>query len=682
MTAYIQTLTDFISGNPHLAVVIVFFVAASEAIAVVGALVPGTAILIGVGAVVGLGHLPLGPILIAATLGAVAGDGLSYWFGHRYKERVAVMWPLSRRPDLLVRGESFFTRYGSMSIVIGRFVPVLRAIIPVVAGMFRMPPLRFYSVNVLSAVIWAPAHILPGAAVGMSFGILGHISSRFAMTLALLAVFAIASAWLLRLALLRLVPLASRSQRAVLARVERMSPGRPRSLLLAVLDPGQDGRTIIPLAALLAIFVISFVSLVEDVVARGELARSDAAISSFVQSLRTAWGDVVMVIITSLGDTVAITAVALVAAAWLAWRRSWRILAGFVVSLVMATSFATLIKAWAGIPRPISIYEGAQVFSFPSGHATMSATLFGILAWFALRGTTSRLRFWAVGLYGALVGMIAISRIYLAAHWPSDVLGGLLFGFGIATIFALVFRRSDLGPVRPGVLAAICVATIAIFGSWHASSTLQKGLDMYAVRSAPVQVLSEADWRGGSWRDLPQARIDLAGESEEPFAVQWAGAPAELASKLHRAGWMTAEVASLSNVGAFFGTSATVSSAMPVLPTMHDGALPLLILAREAGDSRNRQVLRAWSSGTAVSWNGQRMPLLLVSAVTEEIERPFRIASLPETIDDLLRPSALAPIRGTEVIWPDGQPLLLATGGAPGAGLLRRSSEARIPRRL
>lgn len=100
MTAYVQTLIDFISGNPHLAVVIVFFVAASEAIAVIGALVPGTAILIGIGAVVGLGHLPLWPILIAATLGAVAGDGLSYWFGHRYKERVAGMWPLSRRPDL------------------------------------------------------------------------------------------------------------------------------------------------------------------------------------------------------------------------------------------------------------------------------------------------------------------------------------------------------------------------------------------------------------------------------------------------------------------------------------------------------------------------------------------------------------------------------------------------------
>lgn len=657
MSGYIQSLTDFISANPSLAAVVVFLVAASEAIAVIGTVVPGTAILIAVGAVVGLGHLPLWPILVAATLGAVAGDGLSYWFGHRYKEQVVTMWPLSRRPDLLINGEAFFARYGSMSIVVARFVPVLRAIIPVVAGMFRMPPLRFYTVNILSAAVWAPAHILPGAAVGMSFGVLGRISGRLALALALLVLVAVATAWLLRIALLRLVPLASRSQKAIVSRLERMRPGRLRSVLLALVDPDPDGWTILPLSTLLAVFVIGFVALVEDVVARGELAQSDAAISNLLQSLRTSWGDVVMVVVTSLGDTVAITAVAAAVAAWLAVSRAWRVLAGFLIALVMATTFATLIKAWAGIPRPISIYEGAQVFSFPSGHATMSAALFGILAWFALHGIASRSRFWLVGVYGALVGAIAVSRIYLAAHWPSDVLGGLMFGFGIATIFALVFRRTDLSGVRPGLLATLAVATIVLFGSWHASTSLQKGLDMYAVRSGPLKVLTESEWKDTGWRDLPETRIDLAGEEEEPFVLQWAGQPAELAQRLFQNGWQPAEVADIGNLGDFLS-----SGAIPILPTMHDGALPVLILSKSTDGSGERLVLRAWSSGFEISQGGSNSPLLVASIVSETIDRPLGILAIPEAMDASPFPEPLPLQNSSSVRRADGRTVQLGGG--------------------
>lgn len=108
MAAFTQAVTDFIVQHPNWAGLLVFFTAAAEAIAVIGSIVPGTTILIGVGAVVGLGHLPLWPILIWATLGAIAGDGVSYWLGHRYRHRIVQIWPFSRRPQLLSEGEAFF----------------------------------------------------------------------------------------------------------------------------------------------------------------------------------------------------------------------------------------------------------------------------------------------------------------------------------------------------------------------------------------------------------------------------------------------------------------------------------------------------------------------------------------------------------------------------------------------
>jgi membrane protein DedA with SNARE-associated domain len=143
MTALVQAVMGLIDRHPNWVSLITFLTAMSEAVAVVGLFIPGTAILIGIGSLVGLGHLALWPIVASATLGAVVGDGVSYWMGHRYGDLISSMWPFRERPQLLARGQAFFTRHGTKSIVIGRFLPVLRAIVPLIAGMARMPPRRF-----------------------------------------------------------------------------------------------------------------------------------------------------------------------------------------------------------------------------------------------------------------------------------------------------------------------------------------------------------------------------------------------------------------------------------------------------------------------------------------------------------------------------------------------------------
>lgn len=100
MTAYVHAVTDFNVQHPNWAGLLVFLMSAAEAIAIIGSIVPGTTILIGVGAVVGLGHQPLGPILNWATLGTIFGYGASYWLGHRYHHLVVPVWPFSRRPHM------------------------------------------------------------------------------------------------------------------------------------------------------------------------------------------------------------------------------------------------------------------------------------------------------------------------------------------------------------------------------------------------------------------------------------------------------------------------------------------------------------------------------------------------------------------------------------------------------
>lgn len=128
---------------------------------------PGTPILLAIGAAGSLGHVSLTGVVIAAILGAILCDGLSYWIGHRHREPLLRGWPFAARPGLLARGQAFIARFGVPAIALARFVPGVRAVVPVVAGMFGMRPLPFYAANIASAALWAPAHILPGALLGL-----------------------------------------------------------------------------------------------------------------------------------------------------------------------------------------------------------------------------------------------------------------------------------------------------------------------------------------------------------------------------------------------------------------------------------------------------------------------------------------------------------------------------------
>jgi membrane protein DedA with SNARE-associated domain len=106
-------------------------------------------------------------LLGAAVAGAILGDGTSFWLGQRLQREVLERWPLNRFPKFIARSEEFFTHYGAMSVFLARFTAVVRAFVPLIAGIVHMPPRQFYVANVLSALAWAPAHVFPGVAFGM-----------------------------------------------------------------------------------------------------------------------------------------------------------------------------------------------------------------------------------------------------------------------------------------------------------------------------------------------------------------------------------------------------------------------------------------------------------------------------------------------------------------------------------
>jgi len=168
MTSYFSALADFVSTHSHYAHSVVFLLALSEAIPVVGTVVPGSTLIIGISALATHANANPWMLLIAATIGAIVGDGLSFWLGRHYQREILNSWPLNQYPQFITRSKRFITQYGVASVFLARFTAVVRAFVPLVSGILRMSPRQFYIANILSALTWAPAHVFPGVLLAMA----------------------------------------------------------------------------------------------------------------------------------------------------------------------------------------------------------------------------------------------------------------------------------------------------------------------------------------------------------------------------------------------------------------------------------------------------------------------------------------------------------------------------------
>ncbi|MBV8701237.1 MAG: DedA family protein, partial [Bradyrhizobium sp.] len=126
--------------------------------------------------------LKLAWVLLAAIAGAVLGDGSAFWIGHRAQREILGTWPLSNYPRVIAQSEAFFKKWGTWAVFFARFVPPIRAFVPVTAGALDMAPARFYAVNIPAILLWAPAHVLPGvlaiSALHRYGGIPHHVSLK------------------------------------------------------------------------------------------------------------------------------------------------------------------------------------------------------------------------------------------------------------------------------------------------------------------------------------------------------------------------------------------------------------------------------------------------------------------------------------------------------------------------
>ena len=605
MHHYLNIVLAFITQHSGLAYGAIFLVSFSESLALVGLLMPGTVIMFGVGAVVATGSLGLAPVLLLAMAGAVAGDGVSYWLGHHYRESLRSLWPFSRYPEMLNKGEVFFHRHGGKSVLFGRFVGPVRPVIPVVAGMLGMGPAHFAVVNVLSAIGWALVYILPGVFFGTSLAMAGAVSTRLAVVVFIL----VAGVWGFIWGCRRVVFLFARKGPFWLSNLKQWATTEPSSHRFAhpvqrflhfLLFRGKaEALPVAFLAVTLFIAGWAFLGVLQDVLAKDPLVVADQAVYHFFKSLRTAWGDSVFVAITELGDSFVNLSLAGAVLIALLVKRCYRT-AGFWVLTALGGLLGVQLLKWAiHLPRPVEIYHGASAYGFPSGHTTMSVILYGFLAILLARKLSGA---WRWGLFSGVLFIsfvVGFSRLYLGAHWLSDVLGGYFIGTSWSAFMGIAWLKATDEKVPNRLLSLTVVLVIAIAGSWHVVQRHGKDLMFYAPHHEE-KIMAVSLWQTGGWRDLPAWRIDMEGEIEQPLTVQWTGPPAELARFFKDKGWRHTQPLSLKSVLGMFSPNTPVEQ-LPVLPRLHDGRMERLRLVRIDGESR--LVFRLWDTEVKIEGN-------------------------------------------------------------------------------
>jgi undecaprenyl-diphosphatase len=408
-----------------------------ETVAFVGLVFPGeTAVILG-GAVAGQGDISLPLILAITWLAAFLGDTVSFILGDRlgrgflvkHGERVRIT------EDRLKQVEAYFAKHGGKTILIGRFIGLVRALVPFIAGTSKMGYRAFWPYSVLGTGLWAATFILIGYFASQSLDVVAEIVSRGLIYFGVFVGLVVGVILLIRF--LR----EPENRKQVVAEMERrpylqplLATGRrlrPQARFLwQRLTPGGLGLEFTTLMAVLSVGLFVLIAYWSIVAGEPGPTPGDQTALDVAEDLSNGALDAASKAVTFFGSLFVVGPIAIAAGAWLASRRRWAELAVLASGMVVIVVGSAEIKGWTDRPRPPGGLVEVSGSSFPSKHAAY-ATIYTWLAVTVAFRTDSGItrRGLLIGAGVAATALIGLSRVYLRVHWLSDVASGWALGF-------------------------------------------------------------------------------------------------------------------------------------------------------------------------------------------------------------------------------------------------------------
>jgi membrane protein DedA with SNARE-associated domain/membrane-associated phospholipid phosphatase len=397
--------------------------------AFVGLIAPGeSAVLVG-GVVAGQGEISIVALIALVWTCAVLGDVTSYTLGRRlgrgFLERHGPKLKITE--ERLQHVEGFFDRHGGATILIGRFIGLVRALAPFVAGASRMELRRFLPYDIVGAGLWSALFCLLGYFFWQSLATVEKYIGVGAAAFAGLVAIGLVIAFALRL----------RRDPELRARVRGRLEASPAWRRVH----GLPGRLSLELTTLLAIASVGLYTYfwLASLLDSSQIARLDDDAFRIADALATAMVIDVVSVLTHIGSLPVTLLAVLLTAGWaIRTRRATREGVALIAAYALIFAAVHIGKAATDRPRPSDPRAGAEGFSYPSGHAAYAVALVACAIVLARGGHGLAARSALVGIAIVVAVGVAASRVYLRVHYLSDVIGGLAVGTAIFSLAGIV----------------------------------------------------------------------------------------------------------------------------------------------------------------------------------------------------------------------------------------------------
>lgn len=565
MEAWINNFTNWIpiGGLYYSLLGLLAFV---ESLAFVGILCPGSVLIVFTGFLAANGKGDFVILASVYSIGAIAGDLLSYLLGARAGGAIMQRPWFKRRENLLNQAQLYFAAHGGKSVFIGRFVGFLRPFIPFIAGSARMNPVAFTLYALVSGILWGVSYPGLGYLCGASWQMVQVWSGRFSLLILLLATLFILNALLWRYLIPWLGKLGRRLGEQMVARWQWLlatpafqsfcnrHPRFWRFLCQRFTTEHASGICLTLGLSISTLFAALFVWFGRGIHLSPGLFRLDQRLYELLAILHHPWTDLFFAALTWIGSSQAM--IILGGFALFALIINNRDFSALILCFGVAGGelFAALAKEIFARPRPVPLFPGLTTFgaSFPSGHAFSALLFYGLIVYFLI-GTTRnwRARIGLVFFGSFVVLLVGFSRIFLGVHWTSDVLAGFTLaalwltflitlcetrfrygGFGLQQgwrPFKFTLRTRLLLLMPAVIVTAVMVSTS--FRPYLRAISLERAEQVHEIVAAPDLLSPD---------DLPGTTQSLWGHPLRPLSLIVVADATSLQQRLTAAGWRPA----------------------------------------------------------------------------------------------------------------------------------------------
>ncbi len=631
---YLHPITQWVYLHPHWALLATFLVSFCESLAFVGTIVPGSVTMTAFGILAGSGMMRIDLTLLAATLGAIAGDSASYSIGFVFSDRLVNMWPFKRYPQWLRFGQDYFERHGGKSVLIGRFTGPLRSIIPIIAGMMRMNRWHFLVANVTSAIGWAFLYIMPGILIGSASS---ELSAQSASKLFVVVLCFLVIVWALTLGVKWIfihinqwLHIHLNSSWSQLMRSKLFGKWARFFTPPGEVDHYATATMAILFIGFFALMPLFFYSYTYSLWA----IEINEAVRQFCLSIRTHDFDAFFIVARLDISYLSLIAFGVAIVCYALYHRDWRLLK-FWLSLFITSTLIVMLMSYT-LQSPLPVYQLSELpfFAYPTRGLTFATSLYGFLIFYMAAFYQQTVSIILRILLLMILFFAGIALVYLGEDWLMNVFIAYKIGFTNALIHWMLYRRCGKPHYRSYLPITLSIVLLMI------ATALSSLLFFHAISGRQQPYTQQFDIQYNAWWKqqrplLPLYSMNRFGKEIGLMNIQYVGSIQSLQQTLEQAGWKKQLDSFFYSLILRLGNQKS-SAELPLMAQLYMNQKPFLMMTYGSSHEGNGLIVRFWRSNYHV--HNQNKTIWIGSIQTQtktELKQP---SDLINHLKSALRP--------------------------------------------